>query len=155
MKLGKLFVSLLICYAVAAAGSAVTTPFIASWYPSLIKPPFTPPNAVFGPVWTILYTLMAISLTLIWSKHKAKQTKEPLEWFAVQLGLNFLWSLVFFSWHQVLWAFLVIVLLLLAIVQTIRVFLPLSKTAAYLLIPYVLWVSFAGILNLAIVLLNR
>jgi translocator protein len=152
MQLTKLLISLAICFAVAYAGSAVTVPSIQTWYPTLHKPFFTPPNYIFAPVWTLLYILMAVALALIWSSKKRK--KPAMQCFFTQLGMNFLWSAVFFGLHSPFAAFTVIFFLWAAIFITYRLFLPISRNAAYLLIPYLLWVTFAGVLNLAIVVLN-
>ena len=146
--------SLVLCFAIAYAGSAVTLPSINTWYPTLAKPFFNPPNYVFGPVWTILYFLMAVSLALIWSAPKKKHTKQAIQYFMTQLALNFLWSLVFFGFHLPLFALFVILFLWAAIFKSILQFLSISQTAAFLMIPYLIWVSFATILNLAIVFLN-
>jgi translocator protein len=152
MSIPRLLISLFICAAVAYAGSAVTVPSIMSWYATLHKPFFNPPNYVFGPVWTILYLLMAVSLALIWSSKK--NNKLALRLFFIQLGLNLLWSVVFFGLHSPFTAFTVILFLWAAIFMTAKLFLPISRAASYLLIPYLLWVSFAAVLNLAIVILN-
>lgn len=131
-------------------------PAIPTWYQALNKPFFNPPNFVFGPVWTILYLLMAIAFYIVWnSKTKKKAEKErAIHLFLIQLALNFSWSIVFFNLHQLLFSFGVITALWLSILFTIHAFYRISKPAAYLLIPYILWVSFASILNLFIVLLN-
>lgn len=154
MKIKKLGISLLLCFVVAFLGSLVTTPSIDTWYVTLQKPSFNPPNWVFGPVWTVLYFLMSVSLFLIWSKKTKNKDKKPLQFFLLQLGLNLLWSIVFFGLHSPIGAFITIVLLWAAIFYTIILFYKVSKNAAYLLIPYLLWVSFATLLNLAIVILN-
>lgn len=145
---------LVIVFMVAAGGSSATFQSIPTWYAGLIKPSFSPPNFVFGPVWTLLYTLMAISLWLIWTAKQNKKTKLAIKVFLIQLGLNFLWSVVFFGAHQILLGLLVIILLWGSILWSILLFLKINKTAAYLLIPYILWVSFASVLNLSLLLLN-
>jgi translocator protein len=151
----KLIISLLLCYGVAAAGSIVTTPAISGWYESLQKPYFNPPNWVFGPVWTVLYALMGIALYLVWKK-AGKQKKEikAIQIFAMQLALNFLWSFMFFGLHAITWGLLTICLLWVAIAFTIIMFKPISRTASLLLLPYLIWVSFAFLLNGAIFVLN-
>ena len=131
----------------------MTIPSITTWYTTLNKPFFNPPNVVFGPVWTLLYLFMAIAMALVWSSSK-KQKNTALQLFLIQLALNFLWSLVFFSWHLIAGAFIVIVLLWITLFLTIKRFLPISKAAGYLLMPYIAWVSFAGLLNLTILFLN-
>ena len=126
------------------------------WYATIEKPSFTPPNWVFGPVWTILYLLMGVAAFLIWQKGvQFRMIRIALRWFLVQLVLNALWTPVFFGLHQIGWAFVVIVLLWIAIVVTTYCFARVSKTGAALLVPYLLWVSFAAVLNGAIWWLNR
>jgi translocator protein len=151
----KFIVSIGICFAVAFLGSLFTFSSIPTWYAQLNKPFFNPPNWIFGPVWTILYFLMAISLYIVWSKNSKNKNKEDaIKIFIFQLILNLLWSLIFFGLHQPLWALITIYLLWASIYMTIKSFYKISKTSSYLLVPYILWVSFASILNLAIVLLN-
>jgi len=148
VNISKFITSITLCFFVAFAGSAVTLPSIPTWYALLNKPFFSPPNWVFGPVWTVLYFLMGISLYLIWNK------SVKIKIFLIQLALNFLWSLVFFWLHQPLLALITIFMLWISIYLTIKSFYRISKLAAYLLIPYILWVSFALLLNLFIVVLN-
>lgn len=155
MNYYKLLASLGLCFFVAFAGSYVTTPNIDTWYASLNKPFFNPPNWIFGPVWTLLYTLMGISLYLVWNKGKyTKKEKLALLVFCIQLFLNFFWSFSFFGIEMPLLALFVIFAMWTAIFYTIVLFKKINKTAAYLLIPYLLWVSFATLLNLFIVILN-
>lgn len=155
-KVAKLVSSIIICQLVALVGAAVTFPAITSWYVTLNKPGFTPPNWLFGPVWTILFLLMGISLYLVWEKGtRIRNVRKALYYFSAQLGLNFLWSLFFFGWHNPLLAFFDIIVLWLAILFTISQFEKISKLAAYLLYPYLFWVSLATILNFAIVILNK
>ncbi len=134
-------------------GSIFTFSAIPNWYVTLNKPFFSPPNWVFGPVWTILYILMGISLYLVWiSKSKIKQNAINL--FFVQLGLNVLWSILFFGLRNPALALIDIVALWVAIFLTIKSFSKINKLAGNLQIPYLAWVTFASILNLSIVLLN-
>lgn len=147
-----LVLSLGIPFGFAYLGSAVTTPSITTWYQTLIKPSFNPPNYLFGPVWTILFTLMGISSYLVWKKQK--KIKTPLKIYTVQLILNFLWSYLFFGLHRPDLAFFEIIFLWIFILLTIKSFYKVEKVAAYLLIPYVFWVSFAAFLNYSIVILN-
>lgn len=156
MKKGvRLVFSIALCLLAGIVGSYFTFPAIPTWYATLIKPTIGPPNWIFGPVWTTLYVLMGISLYLIWQKgHKKKNIKYAVQLFSLQLLLNVLWSVMFFGLQSPLLALLEIVLLWLAIFATIRAFYRLSHTAAYMLIPYLAWVSFATILNGAIVYLN-
>lgn len=150
----KLIVSIIICQLAGVAGAVFTTPSIPGWYASLNKPSFNPPNWLFGPVWLLLYLLMGISLYLVWNQKKGAGKKIALIFFMIQLGLNTLWSIIFFGLHSPSIAFLEILILILFIILTIIRFLPLSKISAYLLVPYLLWVSFAGLLNFYIVKLN-
>lgn len=152
-NLPKLIFSIGICLGAGILGSFFTVSSIPAWYATLQKPAFSPPNWVFGPVWTILYIMMGVSLYLVWiSKGKLKQ--KALNLFFVQLGLNALWSIIFFGMKNPTLALVDIVALWIAIVLTIKYFYPVSRLAAYLLVPYLLWVSFASILNLSIVILN-
>lgn len=144
----KLIFSFLLVFLAGFLGSLSTMSQINSWYSTIAKAPFNPPNWVFGPAWTILYILMAISLSLVWRK-----TSFPII-FLIQLFLNFLWSYIFFGLHLPLFAFIDIILLWIFILLTIIKFATIDKTAAYLLYPYLAWVSFASILNLFVVLLN-
>lgn len=121
-----------------------------TWYDQLIKPALNPPSWVFGPAWTVLYVLMAVAAVLVWRKKKWN----ALAIFGVQLALNLIWTPLFFGLHSPSWAFVDIVLLWGAIVWTIVAFSKVSKTAAWLLAPYILWVSFAAYLNFSIWLLN-
>jgi len=155
-KTVKLAVSVLICLAAGFIGSSFTTPSIATWYAQLQKPVFNPPNWIFAPVWTMLYLLMAIAAYLIWETGLVKKdARIALSIFALQLALNSLWSIIFFGWHSIPFAFVEILILWLAIVATIVLFNRISRTAAYLMAPYILWVSFAAVLNFSLMLLNR
>ena len=153
MKIKLLVFSISLPLLTGFVGSYFTLTSINTWYQILNKPFFNPPNFLFGPVWTILYILMGISLYLV-LQSKSKNKDLAVKVFFVQLFLNFLWSFIFFSLQNPFLALLEITILWIAIFVTIRLFLPISKTAAYLLIPYILWVSFAFLLNLSIVLLN-
>ncbi len=148
--------SISVCFLAAGIGSVYTTPAIDTWYITLNKPFFNPPNWIFGPVWTLLYLLMGISLYLVWvTKTEKKAKRLGTIFFFIQLALNVLWSILFFGLKSPIGAFIGIILLWLAIYLTIRKFLEVSKLAGWLLIPYLAWVSFATILNLSVVLLNR
>ena len=126
------------------------------WYSSLEKPVFTPPGWVFGPVWTILYILMGVAAFLVWRRESESQAvKVALGWFLVQLVFNALWTPVFFGWRRIDLALVIIALLWVAIVATIRSFSRVSRLAGVLLVPYLLWVSFATVLNTSIWWLNR
>lgn len=150
-----LLYSLIICQLAGIIGSFFTSSSIPTWYAALEKPSFNPPNWVFAPVWTTLFVLMGISLYLIWNKGlKAKEVKTALTFFGIQLALNVLWSIIFFGLKSPLYAFVEIIILWIAILLTILKFYKISKVAAYLLIPYILWVSFAAVLNFLIFTLN-
>lgn len=151
----KLLASILVCQLAGFIGSLVTTPAISTWYVTLEKPWFTPPNWVFAPAWITLYTLMGISLFLVWQKGvHLPSVKQALSVFAIQLVLNALWSAMFFGLRSPMAGLITINILWIAILVTIVLFLKVSRTAGFLLIPYILWVSFATILNFSIVLLN-
>ncbi|MBI2617331.1 tryptophan-rich sensory protein [Candidatus Gottesmanbacteria bacterium] len=151
----KLLFAIILCESVGILATPITISAIENWYNTLNKPYFSPPNWVFGPVWTLLYLMMGISLYLVWMKGwKKKKVQVALVVFLIQLGANFLWSLLFFGLHSPLLGFIDIIFLLLSLGATIYYFYCISKTAAYLLIPYFLWVSFASILNLSVLLLN-
>jgi tryptophan-rich sensory protein len=154
-EIGKAALFVLLCLAAGAIGSIFTFSSIPGWYATLNKPVFTPPNWVFGPVWTTLYVLMGIAAYLVFRKGmKQKGVKDALMVFIVQLILNVLWSILFFGLHSPLYGLIGIVALWLAIALTIKKFYAISKPAVYLLVPYILWVSFAGILNLFVWILN-
>ena len=144
------------CELAGIIGSVFTTPSIPGWYAGLAKPVFNPPNAVFAPVWTALYALMGLAAFLVFVKGlEKKDVRTALSFFAAQLLLNVLWSVVFFGAHAILGGAVVIVLLWAMILASIRLFFKISRTAACLLIPYVLWVSFATVLNISLYVLNR
>ena len=136
---------------------AVTREAITDWYPTLIKPSFNPPNSIFFPVWTALYIMMGIAAGLVWNKIEVQKeaVKKALIFFAIQLGLNALWSYLFFGLHNPMLAGLEIVVLWLMIYETYIQFSKINKIAGYLLVPYIAWVSFAAILNASIWWLNK
>jgi tryptophan-rich sensory protein len=150
----KLFLSLLITLAVGGVAGFATASAIGTWYATLNKPFFNPPNWLFAPVWTLLYILMGIALYLVW-RLPAQLRKNAMILFFAQLALNFAWSFIFFTFHQIGIAFVEIVLLWLVILMTINQFAKLQKTAALLLVPYILWVSFAAVLNGSLWFLNK
>jgi tryptophan-rich sensory protein len=145
---------LVLTFAVAAVGGAVTASSVQTWYPTLNKPAFNPPDWIFGPVWTALYGMMAVSAALVWSGARPPARRTAITWFLIQLSLNLGWSLLFFGLQQVAFAFGWLILLWLAIAMTIRCFWRISSPAALLLLPYLAWVSFAGLLNFLIWRLN-
>ena len=151
----KLVIAIAVSELAGIIGSFFTISAIPNWYAGLAKPALNPPAWVFGPAWTTLYALMGIAAFLIWRMGwERKEVKMALGVFGIQLFLNAIWSIIFFSLHSPGWALVDIVLLWLAIVWTIAVFYKISKPAAYLLLPYILWVSFASYLNYAIWVLN-
>lgn len=151
----KLVFELLKVFLIATVGGLVTAPSVKGWYQTINKPSFNPPNWIFSPVWTTLFILMAISSYLVWKNSKdLKQLNKSMGIYNIQLGLNLLWSLLFFGLKSPTYAFIEIVVLWGTILYTIIIFKRTYKTSAILLIPYLLWVSFAAFLNLNIVLLN-
>lgn len=160
----KYIISIAIVFVASAIGSLFTTPSIPGWYATLNKPSFNPPNWIFGPVWTVLFIMMGVALAIIWTSKdgnwftKLFKGNHLKQWavtaFAVQLTLNVFWSIFFFGFNNPLLAFIDIVFLWLAIAINIYFFYKINKTAGYLLVPYILWVSFAAFLNLTIVLIN-
>lgn len=154
MNWWKLIASIFLCQMAGAIGSLATFQNIAGWYLALNKPFFTPPNWVFGPVWITLYLLMGIAFFMVWNKGLNKKTKPALQIFGIQLGLNTLWSIVFFGFQSMLGGLVTIVLLWLAIAWTIAKFWKISRPAGWLLVPYIVWVTIATALNAAVWLLN-
>ena len=156
IRLPKLLVMILGCEAAGTAGTLFTGDALITWYPTLKKPSFNPPNRIFGPVWTLLFALMGVALYLA-SESKAgeervKRAAKTL--FGLQLGLNVLWTFIFFGRRSPLYALVEIVFLWAAILATILTFWRLSRTAALLLVPYLCWTSFAAVLNYEIWRLN-
>jgi len=140
------------CVSVGALSAFGTAEGLASWYPTAIKPSFNPPNRIFGPVWTLLYIMMGVAIYLVW--RNAGIQKKSFILFFIQLALNFFWSFLFFYFHQIGLALIEIILLWCIILATILNFSKHSKMAAYLLVPYLLWVSFATVLTAAFYQLN-
>lgn len=147
-------VSIAICFGAAGIGSMLTAPSIGGWYAELAKPVWTPPNWVFGPVWSLLYFAMAIAAWLVWRGTGFPHAASALNLFAAQLVLNVCWSAIFFGAHRVGLAFAEILLLWLMILATMIAFRPFSRLAAWLMAPYLLWVAFASALNFSIWRLN-
>lgn len=143
-----------ICFLAAGLGTIPTAPQIADWYDQLAKPTWTPPNWLFGPVWSVLYALMAVSGWLVWQRSDRGEAREPLAWGTVQLGLNVAWSWLFFGLESPLLGLLNILVLWLAIIATVIACWRRSRLAAVLLLPYLVWVTFAAGLNYAIWRLN-
>lgn len=145
----KLIISILIPQIIGGAGAVFTTPKIQSWYITLNKPFYSPPNWVFGPVWTLLFLMMGIALYIVWNKKKNLYDK-IFYWFWVQLFLNLLWSIIFFGMERPGLALIEIIVLWIAIFKNIKSF---GKTGK-LLYPYLAWVSFATLLNAGIWWIN-
>src|SRR4030042_391785 len=151
----KLVICILSCFAAAGFGSIFTAKAIPDWYRGLKKPRYTPPNRVFGPVWTVLYILMAISVFLVWQKGlSAPGVTIAFTLFWIQLVFNALWSYVFFARRSIVGGIINIIILWLLILATIITSFPVSPIAGILLIPYILWVSIATYLNIGIWMLN-
>lgn len=148
---GMLAFFILICLAVGGSGAAFPP---GEWYRQLAKPPFNPPAWIFGPVWTLLYMLMGVSAWLVWRRPGLPAAQYPLLLFAVQMTLNGAWSWIFFGFHRTGLALIDILLLWAAIAATLLSFWRIRKTAAVLLIPYLLWVTFAVYLNASLWRLN-
>ncbi len=154
-KVVRLITAVGICELVGIAATPFTVSAIPTWYAGLLKPAISPPNFIFGPVWTVLYLLMGVAVFLVWENGSQKpKVKQALQIFAVQLGLNFLWSVLFFGLRSPLMGLVDIILMIAAIIVTIVVFHRISKPASYLLIPYLVWVGFATYLNYSIWLIN-
>jgi len=149
----KFVISITICQLAGIVGSVFTATSVTSWYINLTKPDFTPPGWIFAPMWVILYFLMGISLYLIWTK-KTTDNRKVFIVFGIQLILNTFWSLLFFGLKSPLYGLIDISFLLVAITLTILFSYKISILAAILLVPYLVWVSFATILNYSILLLN-
>ncbi len=149
----KFVFSIIICQLAGIIGSIFTVSSISDWYTYLNKPFFNPPSWIFGPVWTVLYILMGIAFYLIWTSDRRKSIT-PLVIFGVQLIFNAFWSILFFGFRNPFYAFIDIILLWLFIVLSIYLFVKINKKAAYLLVPYITWVSFAAYLNYSIWQLN-
>lgn len=145
------------CLVIGYFSGIVTQSSITTWYPTIEKPSFNPPNWIFAPVWTALYIMMGIAAGLVWNliESKREEVRSALIFFAIQLALNSLWSFLFFGLKNPLLAFIEIILLWLMIYETYNKFNKLNKIAGYLFIPYLLWVSFATILNGSIWWLNQ
>jgi len=153
--IAKLVGSIAACQGAGAIGSYFTTPKIDTWYATLAKPAFTPPNAVFMPVWLTLYTLMAIAVFLIWRKGiKEDKNKQAFALFWAQLGVNAAWSVVFFGFQSIFGGFIIIVCLWVLVLVTMIRFFKVSQPAGALLTPYLAWLSIASSLNAWLWVLN-
>ena len=152
----KAIIAIVIPLMVGATSGFFTVTGVESWYQTIQKPSWNPPNWIFGPVWTTLYVMMGIALFLVWKEDTSEELKKiAIGLFAVQLTLNFFWSFIFFNQQQPGWALVEIIAMWFFILLTIFAFAQVNKTAAWLLVPYISWVSFASILNYTIWQLNR
>ncbi|MBN1910125.1 MAG: tryptophan-rich sensory protein [Pirellulales bacterium] len=149
-----LIVFVVACFAVAWLGSIATTPKLDNWYAALVKPGWNPPNWIFGPVWSALYLTMAVAAWLIWRQDGLDEARWSLTLFGVQLGLNLLWSWIFFGMKNPGLAFGEVLLLWATIVATMVAFWRRSRIAGLLFVPYLAWVTFAAVLNYTIWRLN-
>ncbi len=151
----KLITAIVVSELAGIIGSFFTVSAIPTWYTTLAKPSLNPPSWIFGPVWMTLYLLMGIAVFLVWNKSwDRKDVRKALAVFGLQLVLNAVWSIIFFGLHSPLWALVDIALMWLTIIWTMVLFYKISKPAMWLLVPYILWVSFASYLNYSIWILN-
>lgn len=153
-RFGMLLLFLLLCLAVSGIGGAFTASSVDGWYQQLAKPAFTPPDGVFGPVWTLLYLAIAVAGWRLWLRLGWRQGRGPLALWGLQLLMNLYWSVIFFGMQAPGAALIWIILLLALIVGCIRVFAAIDRPAAWLFVPYALWVAFATALNAGIWYLN-
>lgn len=156
-KITRILTVVVTCLAIGYFSGMVTRSSIATWYPTLIKPSFNPPNWIFAPVWSMLYVMMGVAAGMVWNKIEFDKevVKKALMVFSVQLALNALWSFLFFGLMNPMLAGLEIIILWLMIYETYLQFAKINKIAGYLLLPYLAWVSFATVLNVSIWWLNR
>jgi len=155
-KIAKLILSLVLPLAIGGvSGYLVRNEMNGDWFNTLAKPSFNPPGYLFGPVWTALYILMGISMFLIWNTPKTELRQKALTAFGVQLFFNFWWSILFFSFHTIFLSVVDILVMWFLIIYMITLFKKIKPIAAYLQIPYFLWVTFASVLNISIWFLNR
>lgn len=156
-KYQKIAIFVATCIAVGYLSGTATQSSVTTWFPTLIKPSFNPPGWLFAPVWSLLYTMMGIAAGLVWSRidFEREAVRKALIFFVIQLALNALWSILFFGLKNPMLALIEIVLLWLMIYETYVKFLKIDKIAGYLFIPYLLWVSFATVLNASIWWLNK
>lgn len=155
LSLFRLVLALGLCLAVGAVGSLATAPQIPTWYAGLAKPGWTPPDFVFPVVWTLLYVMMAVALWRLWDRHPPSPARgTAIRLFALQLALNFIWTPVFFGLEAIGWGVAIILALWLAIAATIWAAARIDRPAAWMLAPYLAWVSYASALNIAIFVMN-
>ena len=151
----KLVFAEVLCLGTGVLGSVFTANSVVSWYPTINKPSWNPPAWVFGPVWTTLFLMMGVAFYRLLIKKQTKKTMEAINVFSVQLGLNILWSILFFGIKSPWLAFVEIVVLWVAIWISLRRFWAIDRVAGWLMFPYLAWVSFASLLNLTVALINK
>ena len=155
-SLWKLTIAIVVCEATGIVSAIISNAGMNAWFQTLKKPSWNPPAYLFGPVWTALYALMGISFWLVWTAKASEKNKTNAYLiFGCQLFFNFWWSILFFKYHSPSFAFVDIILLVITILLTIFAFAKFSKIAAWLLVPYISWVTFASFLNYTIWFLNR
>ncbi len=156
-KILRIFLVVMTCLVVGYLSGMVTRESIATWYPTLIKPVFNPPNWIFAPVWTALYIMMGVAGGLVWNRIESQPelVKKGFLFFIIQLGLNALWSYLFFGLCNPFLALIEVILLLLMIFETYVIFKKVDRIAGMLMVPYLCWVTFATVLNASIWWLNQ
>ena len=150
----KIIIAVIGALIIGGLSGFLTTDAIQNYYLTLKKPSWNPPNGIFGPVWTVLYIMIGVAFALIWNQQDTAVRTQAMLLFGIQITLNFFWSLIFFRWQSPVWALVEILVMLVFIVLTVLAFQKLNKTAAYLMLPYLCWVSFASFLNFTIWKLN-
>jgi len=156
-KVLRILLVVMTCVVIGYLSGMVTRESITTWYPTLVKPVFNPPNWIFAPVWTALYIMMGVAGGLVWNQIEAQPelVKKGFLFFIIQLGLNALWSYLFFGLHNPFLALIEVILLLLMIFETYVIFKKVDRIAGLLMVPYLAWVTFATILNASIWWLNK
>ncbi|NLE65531.1 MAG: tryptophan-rich sensory protein [Elusimicrobia bacterium] len=151
----KLVIALALPQAAGAVGGLFSAANVRTWYPTILKPSFTPPGWVFGPVWAMLYVMMGLALFLVWtSGEKGENVTPAVGIFGAHLFVNALWSVLFFGLKSPFWAFLDLIVLWFLVTALAVVFFRIRRLAGALLVPYWLWVSFAGVLNYVVLRMN-
>ena len=142
---------LLVTFVASGIGSFVTSSFKEPWYSEIILPTFNPPSWVFGPIWTVLYILMSVAIWIVWSK---TSDKKILQLYFIHLFFNAIWSIIFFGFHQIFIALIDLGIILIFIIWVIKIYYQFSKISFLLMTPYLLWCSYALVLNSTIFYLN-
>lgn len=156
-RIKKIAIFVATCLGIGYLSGIATQSGVNTWFPTLVKPSFNPPAWVFAPVWSLLYIMMGVAAGMVWNRidQDRENVKKALLFFAIQLALNALWSVLFFALHNPLLALIEILILWLMIYETYLKFRKIDKLAGWLFIPYLLWVSFATVLNASLWWLNR